>query len=122
MLWTEAGSDLSAYNTTVNADIADLRTALKIDQWNGYRVSNGSELALQLLRDHPEGIRSVVLDSVVPPQTNPMTQFWPTAPKGFEANWVDTRSSEGFFLFRSFSPTAAFFDKSWSLPDVEEVR
>ena len=30
----------SAYNTTENAaDIADLRTALKIDQWNGYGVS-----------------------------------------------------------------------------------
>src|SRR5262245_33052689 len=78
------GYDLSAYNTTENAaDIADLRTALKIDQWNIYGVSYGSDLALQLLRDHPEGIRSVVLDSVVPPQTNLMTQLWPTAAEGY---------------------------------------
>lgn len=81
-----AGYDLSAYNTTENAaDIADLRRALKIDHWHVYGVSYASDLALQLLRDHPEGIRSVVLDSVVPPQTNAMTQFWPTAAEGYRA-------------------------------------
>ena len=80
------GYDLSAYNTTENAaDIADLRTALKIDQWNVYGVSYGSDLALQLLRDHPEGIRSVVLDSLVPPQTNLSTQWWPNAAEGRRA-------------------------------------
>jgi hypothetical protein len=50
-------------------------------------------------------------------------RFGPKAPQGAEANWVDTRPSGGFFLwFRSYSPTAAFFDKSWSLPDVERVK
>jgi hypothetical protein len=49
--------------------------------------------------------------------------FGPEAPKGFEGNWVDTRPSKGFFVwFRSYTPTAAFFDKSWSLPDIEQVR
>jgi hypothetical protein len=49
--------------------------------------------------------------------------FGPTAPKGLESNWVDTRPSKGFFVwFRSYSPTAAFFDKSWSLPDIELVK
>jgi hypothetical protein len=49
--------------------------------------------------------------------------FGPEAPKGFEGNWVDTRPSKGFFLwFRSYSPTAAFFDKTWSLPDVEQMN
>ena len=43
-----AGWDLSAYNTTENAaDVADLRVALGIDQWNIYGVSYGSDLALQ---------------------------------------------------------------------------
>jgi pimeloyl-ACP methyl ester carboxylesterase len=41
---------------------------LGIREWNDYGVSYGSDLALQLLRDHPDGIRSVVADSVVPPQ------------------------------------------------------
>ena len=81
-----AGYDLSAYDTTENAaDIADLRTALKIDNWHVYGVSYGSDLALQLLRDHPDGIRSVVLDSLFPPQTNAMTQWWPSAAEGYRA-------------------------------------
>ena len=59
----------SDYNTTENsADIADLRIAMGIDEWNLYGVSYGTNLALQVLRDHPAGIRSVVLDSVVAPQ------------------------------------------------------
>ncbi|HEV7421094.1 MAG TPA: hypothetical protein VGO30_14780 [Mycobacterium sp.] len=37
---------------------------LGIREWNYYGVSYGSDLALQLLRDHPDGSRSVVADSV----------------------------------------------------------
>ncbi|TQF69287.1 alpha/beta hydrolase [Rhodococcus spelaei] len=82
----DKGADLSAYDTTENAaDIADLRTALGVDQWNVYGVSASSNLALQLLRDHPEGIRSVVLDSLVPPQAVLMNQFWPSAAEGYRA-------------------------------------
>ncbi|MDT5348990.1 MAG: hypothetical protein QOH91_2277 [Mycobacterium sp.] len=56
-----SGMNLAAYNTRENAaDIADLRAKLGIDQWNLYGVSYGTDLAQQLLRDHPEGIRSVV--------------------------------------------------------------
>ncbi len=80
------GIDLSAFNTRENAaDIADLRTALGIEEWNVYGVSYGSDLALQLLRDHPEGIRSIAVDSVVPPQTNLMEQMWPSAAEGLDA-------------------------------------
>jgi pimeloyl-ACP methyl ester carboxylesterase len=71
------GADFAAYNTIENAaDIADLRVALGIEQWNVYGVSYGADLALQLLRDHPEGIRSVVLDSVVPPNQNLVDKWW----------------------------------------------
>ena len=66
--WAATGVDLAAYNSTENAaDIAELRVALGIDSWNVYGVSYGSKLALIVLRDHPQGIRSVVLDSVSPP-------------------------------------------------------
>ena len=62
-----AGWDLSAYSATENAaDVADLRVALGIDQWNIYGVSYGSYLALQTLRDHPQGIRTMALDGVFP--------------------------------------------------------
>jgi pimeloyl-ACP methyl ester carboxylesterase len=61
------GIDLDAYNTVENAaDVADLRRAMDIDEWNLYGVSYGTRLALETMRSHPEGIRSVVLDSVYP--------------------------------------------------------
>ena len=60
------GADLSAYNSTESAaDFADLRQVLGFDAWNVYGTSYGSYLAQTLIRDHPQGIRSVVLDSVV---------------------------------------------------------
>ncbi len=81
-----AGYDLGAYDTAENAaDVADLRIALGIDEWNLYGVSYGTDLALQTARDHPEGIRSLILDSVVPPQTNLANGFWPNAAQGYEA-------------------------------------
>ena len=38
-----------------------------IEQWNLFGVSYGTMGALVTMRAHPEGIRSVVLDSVIPP-------------------------------------------------------
>ena len=81
-----AGIDLAAFNTTENAaDVADLRVALGIPEWNVYGVSYGTDLALQMVRDHPEGIRSLVLDSLVPPQLNLFEGFWPNAAAGYRA-------------------------------------
>lgn len=62
------GIDLKGFTTTQNAaDLADLRVALGIKEWNLHAGSYGTALALEELRTHPEGIRSVLLDSVVPP-------------------------------------------------------
>ena len=61
------GADVSAYNSTESvADLADLRKVLGIAEWNVYGNSFGTYTAQTLMRDHPEGIRSVVLDSVLP--------------------------------------------------------
>ncbi len=57
------------YNSAASAtDLAYLRTALGYEQWNLFGISYGTRLALTTMRDHPEGIRSVILDGVVPPQ------------------------------------------------------
>lgn len=65
------GINLSAYNTAANAaDLEDLRIALGYEQWNLFGISYGTALALAAMRDFPAGIRSVVLDSVVPLQAN----------------------------------------------------
>jgi pimeloyl-ACP methyl ester carboxylesterase len=84
--WAARGVDLAAYNTTENAaDIADLRVALGIDRWNVYGVSYGSKLALILLRNHPQGIRSVILDSVSPPTSNIVEKWWAAPASSFKA-------------------------------------
>ena len=68
-LLTSQGFDLTAYNTMASAgDLNDLRQALGYSQWNLYGISYGTRLALVTMRAFPEGIRSVVLDSVLPPQ------------------------------------------------------
>jgi len=81
-----AGVDLAAYNSTENAaDIANLRLALGIESWNVYGVSYGSKLALIVLRDHPQGIRSVILDSVSPPTNNIVETWWSAPASSFKA-------------------------------------
>jgi Tol biopolymer transport system component/pimeloyl-ACP methyl ester carboxylesterase len=68
----ERGVNLSAYNSAENAaDVNDLRIALGYEQINLYGASYGSRLALTVMRDHPEGIRSAIIDAVLPPQANP---------------------------------------------------
>jgi pimeloyl-ACP methyl ester carboxylesterase len=63
----DEGYDLSAYNTVQNAaDVNAIRIALGYDQVNLYGGSYGSLLAQATMRDYPEGIRSVAINSVLP--------------------------------------------------------
>jgi hypothetical protein len=49
--------------------------------------------------------------------------FGPKAPLGKESNWVPTDASGKFeVLFRLYGPEKALFDKTWVLPDIEEVK
>ncbi len=49
--------DLSNYSTDTNAaDVEDLRQALGYEKWNLWGVSYGTRLALEIMRDYPEGI------------------------------------------------------------------
>lgn len=67
----EAGADLDSYTSLASAaDLDDLRRALGFEEWNLYGISYGTRLALTAMRSHPEGIRSVVLDSVLPPEVD----------------------------------------------------
>ena len=80
------GADLTAFGTLANAaDFADLRVALGIKQWNVYGVSYGSYLAQQLARDHPEGIRTLILDSVLPPTVNIVDRWWEAPASGLKS-------------------------------------
>jgi pimeloyl-ACP methyl ester carboxylesterase len=63
----EKGINLDMYNTIQNAaDVNAIRLALGYDQINLYGGSYGSLLAQAVMRDYPEGIRSVAMNSVLP--------------------------------------------------------
>lgn len=66
-----AGNDLTAYSSIADAaDVADVGPALGYREVNLYGVSYGTRVALTVMRLFPSGIRSVVLDSVIPPRIN----------------------------------------------------
>jgi hypothetical protein len=48
--------------------------------------------------------------------------FGPSAPAGKESNWVPTKGTDFEILFRLYGPEKAFFEKTWTLPDLEEVK
>lgn len=69
------GIDLSAYNSLENAaDVEGIRRALGYGDYNFYGVSYGTLLGLHLIREFPEHLRAVILDSVVPTSINFVTE------------------------------------------------
>ncbi len=70
------GVDLSAFNSLENAaDVPLIVRALGYDEYNFYGVSYGTLLGLHLMRNHPEGLRSVILDSVAPTDVNFLSEI-----------------------------------------------
>jgi hypothetical protein len=48
--------------------------------------------------------------------------FGPKAPAGKESNWIGTAPGRPWFAsFRFYGPEPALFEKSWALPDIEEI-
>ena len=47
----------------------------------------------------------------------------PKAPAGFEKNWIPTVPDKNWFAyFRFYQPTEGYFDRSWPLPDFEQIE
>lgn len=68
----QQGVNLAAYNSVESAgDVNDIRQALGYQKLNVYGASYGTLLAQTVMRLYPQVVRSVVLDSVVPPDINP---------------------------------------------------
>ena len=77
-----AVADLDAYHTAaIAADVEDLRRALGYEELNLWGTSYGTWVALAAMRDHPEGIRSVILDAPLPPEAD----IYVDAPDSFAA-------------------------------------
>ena len=62
------GIDLSSFGTRVTADdFESVRRALNIARWNLYGESYGTDVAMTFAALHPATVRSMVLDSIYPP-------------------------------------------------------
>lgn len=49
--------------------------------------------------------------------------FGPTAPKGMEKNWIPTTQGRAWFAwFRLYAPLEPYFERTWSLPDIENLN
>ncbi len=98
---------LNDYTTLQSAaDVADLRAALGYDQWNLLGISYGTRLALAVMRNHPEGLRSVILDSVYPPQIR---------------DWEQEGTEEVNAFDTVFKGCAADADCNAAYPDLKNV-
>lgn len=65
------GTDLSAYNTIESAaDINDLRKLLHIDSLNLFGISYSGGLMLTVAGNHPEAVRTLILNSPLPGYVN----------------------------------------------------
>ena len=64
----KAGVDLSQYHSKNHArDLEMIRIALGYESWNLFGRSYGSRVALEAMRTHPAGIRTLILDGPSPP-------------------------------------------------------
>src|SRR5690606_32266871 len=62
------GIDLKSFSSAqLAADAEAIRKALNINQWNVYGVSYGTTIALNIIRNYPGSLSSVILDSPFPP-------------------------------------------------------
>ncbi|GAB4514980.1 MAG: hypothetical protein OHK0046_17830 [Anaerolineae bacterium] len=91
---TAAGADLTGYNSIeAAADVEALRVALGLDEWNVLGGSYGTRWALTVARNYPEGVRSLVLDGVFPPQMN--FEVWMRAIPGVIDRLVAACAADG---------------------------
>lgn len=95
------GVNLSAYNSAENAaDVRDLWRTLGYESVNLYGVSYGTRLALTVMRDYPEGIRSVILDSAFPLQASLYVDIGASSERAFtllfDACAEDARCNSAF--------------------------
>ncbi len=104
---TRQGIDLSAYNSLQNAaDIDSLRHALGYEKINFYGVSYGTLLGLHFAKLYPDSLQSLILDAVVPPQTNFLLNAGQSMTRSFN---------------ELFQACAADADCSRYYPDLEQV-
>ena len=80
------GLDPAQYTTTAwIADLEAMRDALGYARWNLWGGSYGTRVAQEYLRRHPDRVRTMTLDAVVPPSMISTLDVWRTRQTTFEA-------------------------------------
>jgi hypothetical protein len=92
------------------------------DFWSFVVYDNQTRSMLQTDEQFPS-IGSQKKGIVVNPDTSVDVWFGPSAPKGHEANWVQTISGKGWnVLLRLYGPEQSWFDKTWKPGEFELVN
>jgi hypothetical protein len=92
------------------------------DFWSFVVYDNQTRSMLQTDQQFPS-IGSQKEGVVVNPDTSVDVWFGPTAPRGHEANWVQTVPGKGWnVLFRLYGPLQPWFDKTWKPGEFEVVQ
>lgn len=79
------GVDFTAFNSTDSAyDLIDLRKALKIDKWDVFTHSYGTDLGLIYLRMDAPAIEAIAFDGVTPPSVAALGWTWASAKQAFD--------------------------------------
>lgn len=119
-----AGIDLGDFDTPASVeDMESIRQAFGVETWNVFGGSYGSRLGLAYAREHPERVRSLVLDSVYPPEVGSVAH-WSGLPQRaldnlFAACAADEACQDGFGdLSALFDQAVRSFDRE---PEVLET-
>jgi hypothetical protein len=92
------------------------------DFWSFVVYDNQTRSMLQTDEQFPS-IGSQKEGIVVNPDTSVDVWFGPTAPKGHEANWVQTVPYKGWnVLLRLYGPLQPWFDKTWKPGEFELIQ
>jgi hypothetical protein len=92
------------------------------DFWSFVVYDNQTRSMLQTDQQFPS-IGSQKKGIVINHDTSVDVWFGPSAPKGHEANWVQTIPGKGGnVLLRLYGPLQSWFDKSWKPGEFEQVN
>ena len=92
-----------------------------VDFWSIAVYTNDTRTLI--INDQGRAVESSQQDLIVEPDGTVKVFVGPTAPDGYEANWVQSHPGVGFFVYlRFYGPTEAYYDKSWIMPDIQRLN
>jgi hypothetical protein len=92
------------------------------DFWSAIVYDNQTRSMLQTDQDFPQ-VSSLDKGLVANADGSVDVYFGPTPPSGMENNWIQTIPGKGWnMLFRLYGPLEPWFNKTWKLNEIEEVK